>query len=183
MRKGASTVLASPPLPVPGQACYDLGVSLPKLYLETTIPSYLAARRSRDLRLAADQETTEEWWETRRHEYELFTSQVVEVEIGEGEAAMAAARLRLLDNIPRLPAQPEVEELIENLLESGIVPASAAPDAAHIAFAAVHELDFLLTWNCKHINNPHLIRRIERACAERGLACPVICTPEELLPL
>ena len=158
-------------------------MSLPKLYIETTIPSYLTARRSRDLRLAADQESTEEWWETRRHEYEIFTSEVVDVEIGEGEAVMAETRLRVLDGIPRLPAQPEVDELIEHLLASGIVPANAAPDAAHIAFATVHAMDFLLTWNCKHINNPHLIRRIERACGERGLLCPVICTPEELLPL
>ena len=141
-----------------------LRMSLPTLYIETTIPSYLTARRSRDLRLAAYQETTEEWWETRRHEYELFTSEVVEVEAAEGDAAMAEARLRALDGIPRLPAQPEA-------------------DAAHIALSAVHAMDFLLTWNCKHINNPHLVRRIERACAKRGLSCPVICTPEELLPL
>jgi len=158
-------------------------MSLPKLYIETTIPSYLTARRSRDLRLAADQETTEEWWETRRHEYELFTSEVVEVEAAEGDAAMAEARLRALDGIPRLPAQPEVDEVIEHLLGSDLIPANAAADAAHIAFSAVHAMDFLLTWNCKHINNPHLVRRIERACAEHGLNCPVICTPEELLPL
>jgi hypothetical protein len=135
-----------------------------------------------DLLLAADQETTEEWWERRRHEYELFTSEVVEVEAAEGDAAMAEARLRALDGIQRLPAQPEVDEVIEHLLASGVIPANAAADAAHIAFSAVHAMDFLLTWNCKHINNPHLVRRIERACAERGLNCPVICTPEELLP-
>lgn len=158
-------------------------MSLPKLYLETTIPSYLTARRSRDLRLAADQETTEEWWESRRHEYELCTSAVVEVEIAEGDPRMAAARLHALDAIPRLPAQPEIDELIDHLLRSGAIPPTAAPDAAHIAFSAVHAMDFLLTWNCKHINNPHLIRRIERACGERGLNCPVICTPEQLLPL
>jgi hypothetical protein len=158
-------------------------MSRPKLYLETTIPSYLTARRSRDLRLAADQETTQEWWETKRHKYELYTSEVVEVEVGGGETEMVEARLRSLEGIPRLPAQAEVDELIVLLLGSGVIPATAAADAAHIAFAAVHMMDFLLTWNCKHINNPHLVRRIERACAERGLNCPVICTPEELLSL
>lgn len=158
-------------------------MSLPRLYIETTIPSYLSARRSRDLRLAADQESTREWWEKKRHEYELFTSEVVVVEAGEGEKAMVEARLRAIDGIPRLPAQPEVDELIEHLLGSGIVPATAAPDAAHIAFSAVHAMDFLLTWNRKHINDPHLVRRIERACAEAGLVCPVICAPEELMPL
>lgn len=76
-----------------------------------------------------------------------------------------------------------MDERIEHLLRSQIIPANAAPDAAHIAFSAVHAMDFLLTWNCKHINNSHLVRRIERECAERGLACPVICRPEELNPL
>ncbi|HEV7401901.1 MAG TPA: hypothetical protein VGO11_03210 [Chthoniobacteraceae bacterium] len=105
------------------------------------------------------------------------------MEVAGGDATMAEARLRKLDGIPRLPAQPEVDELIKDLLSSGIVPEVATPDASHIAFSAVHAMDFLLTWNCKHINNPHLFRRIERACAARGFSCPVICTPEELLPL
>lgn len=126
-------------------------MSLPKLYLETTIPSYLTARRSRDLRLAADQETTEEWWNTKRQEYELFTSEVVELEATEGNAQMADAPLRALDGIARLPARPEVDELVKHLLVSAIIPPNAAADAAHIALSAVHAMDFLLTWNCKHL--------------------------------
>ena len=153
----------------------------PRIYLETTIPSYLVARRSRDLRLAADQETTEEWWETQRAAYELFTSAEVIEEVAEGDTAMADARLKVLDGIPRLPATDTAVDLAAWLLQSGITPPNAASDALDIAIAAAHAMDFLLPWNCKHINNPHLIRRIERACAERGLACPVICTPEELL--
>jgi len=155
----------------------------PRLYLETTIPSYLVARPSPLVRITADQQTTREWWEQRRGDYELFISQVVEVEAEQGDAEMAQERLRALNGIPRLSATPLVDEMTDHLLGTGIIPASAAPDAAHIAFSAVHVMDFLLTWNCKHINNPHLIRRIERACTERGLACPVICTPEELLPI
>ena len=157
-------------------------MSLPKLYLETTIPSYLTSRRSRDLRLAADQETTEEWWEICRAGYELYTSAVVDLEVAEGNAVFAEALQRALEGIPRLSALPEVDDLILHLLELQIIPAVAAPDAAHIALAAVHGMDFLLR-NCKHINNPHLIRRIEQACRERAFACPVICTPEELLPV
>ena len=95
---------------------------------------------------------------------------------------MSAARLKMLRGI-RLATDEEVAELIDHLLDSGVIPEVAALDAAHIALSAVHGMDFLLTWNCKHINNPHLIRRIERACVERGLVCPVICTPEELLPI
>jgi hypothetical protein len=97
----------------------------PRLYLETTIPSYLVSRRTRDLRLAADQETTEQWWESERHDY----------------------------------------------------------DAAHIGLAAAHGMDFLLTWNCRHINNHHIRARIERACEAVGLVCPDICTPAELMKL
>ena len=155
----------------------------PRLYLETTIPSYLVARRSRDLRLAADQETTTEWWDTKRQEYELFTSEVVVAEVSEGDASMSQARMEILNGILRLPAQPQVDEIIEQLLRDSIIPQNAAADAAHIALSVVHAIDFLLTWNCKHISNPHNFRRIERLCALRGYACPVICTPEQLLPL
>ena len=157
-------------------------MSLPKLYLETTIPSYLTARRSANLRIAADQQTTELWWESERQGYALFTSAVVIAEVSRGDAEMIEARLRTLRDVPRLERTPVVGQLTAELLTRNIVPENAAADAAHIAFAAVHAMDFLLTWNCKHINNPHLIRRIEAVCAERGLACPVICTPEELLP-
>lgn len=155
----------------------------PRLYIETTIPSYLVARRSRDLRLAADQETTTEWWDTKRQEYELFTSEVVVAEVSEGDATMSQARIEILANILRLPALFEADEIIQQLLRDGIIPQNAAADAAHIALSVVHAIDFLLTWNCKHISNPHNFRRIERLCATRGYPCPVICTPEQLLPL
>ena len=156
---------------------------LPKLYLETTIPSYLTARRSRDLRLAADQEATEQWWQTQRHEYELYVSETVHFEVARGEAAMAEARLKTLAGIIVLKTNSEVDALVEELKRDGIIPDAAAADALHIALAAVNGMDFLLTWNCKHINNPNQIRRIERACRTRELVCPVICTPGELLPL
>ncbi|HEV7403475.1 MAG TPA: type II toxin-antitoxin system VapC family toxin [Chthoniobacteraceae bacterium] len=149
--------------------------------METTIPSYLTARPSQDLRRAADQASTLAWWATKRQEYELFASAAVHQEAAKGDPEMAAARLLCLQGIPYLPSPAEADELSEHLLESGIIPEVAMRDATHIALSAVHRMDFLLTWNCKHINNPHIIRRIEKSCAERGLACPVICTPSELL--
>ena len=154
----------------------------PRLYLETTIPSYLVARPSPLVRIAADQQTTREWWDSHRSDYDLFTSAEVIDEVMEGDAVMADARLKVLEEIPRLAATETAAELAEHLLRSGVTPPNAASDAFHIGISAAHAMDFLLTWNCKHINNPHLIRRIERACADRGLACPVICSPEELLP-
>ena len=155
----------------------------PRLYLETTIPSYLVARRSRDLRLAADQETTQQWWETERHDYELFISQAVVFEVSRGDANFATARLDHLREFPLLPRTSEASALITHLLASGIIPAAAADDAAHIGLASAHGMDFLLTWNCRHINNHHIRVRLERACAAFGLVCPDICTPAELMKL
>ncbi|MCE9609443.1 MAG: type II toxin-antitoxin system VapC family toxin [Chthoniobacter sp.] len=156
-------------------------MSLPRLYLETTIPSYLTARRSRDLQLAADQQTTEDWWNQHRQHYECFVSPVVVDEVARGDAAFAAARMAKLTGLPVLSVNDAAQELTVRLLADGIIPAIAADDAAHLGVAAAHAMDFLLTWNCKHINNPHLIRRIERACATVGFACPIICTPAELM--
>ena len=155
----------------------------PRLYLETTIPSYLVARRSRDLRLAADQETTQQWWEAERQDYDLFISQAVVREVSKGDANFAAARLDHLRAFPLLPRTSEASALITHLLASGIIPAVAEDDAAHIGLAAAHGMDFLLTWNCRHINNHHIRARIHRACEAVGLVCPDICTPAELMKL
>lgn len=156
-------------------------MSLPRIYIETTIPSYLCARRSRDLRIAADQETTEEWWATHRRRYELFVSEAVLDEAGAGDAEFAGKRLATLDGLPRLPLNDEAAALATRLLTAEIIPAKAAPDALHLAVAAVHEMDFLLTWNCKHIHNLMLERRIQATCRASGLECPIICTPAELM--
>ena len=156
-------------------------MSLMRLYLETTIPSYLTARRSRDLQLAADQQTTEDWWNHHRQHYECFVSPVVVDEVERGDATFAAVRMAKLAGLTVLPVNDAAQELTERLLAKGIIPTIAADDAAHIGVAAAHAMDFLLTWNCKHINNPHLIRRIERACVATGLTCPIICTPAELM--
>ena len=157
-------------------------MSLPKLYLETTIPSYLTARRSRDLRLAAHQEVTEEWWTDHRHEYDLYISDLVLDEAGDGDSDLAPARIAALAGIPSLDVTEEVDELAARLLAGGLIPAKAAQDAFHVAVSAVHGMDFLLTWNCTHINNVNIIRRMERVCVGAGFACPVICSPDELLP-
>ena len=152
----------------------------PRLYLETTIPSYLVARRSCDLRLAADQETTEEWWSTRRQDFDLFISEAVLREIGRGDAGFATARLAAVRGLPVLGNSPLAARVTKQLLAEGIIPSSAVDDATHLGLAAAHQMDFLLTWNCRHINNPVLERRIERVCADCGTTCPVICTPAEL---
>ena len=153
----------------------------PRLYLETTIPSYLVARPSRDVRLAADQLATHEWWDERRHDYELFTSQTVLDEAMRGDPAFAAARRAQLAGVTLLSNLPEAAELAKRLLRDGIIPAVATDDATHIALAPAHGMEYLLTWNCKHINNHRIRSRIEQACEAAGLLCPDICTPAELM--
>jgi hypothetical protein len=153
----------------------------PRVYLETTIPSYLVGRPSRDLRLAADQQATLEWWEQRRHHFELFISQFVIAEASRGDPLLVAARLEKLRDIPIIGFSPAGEQLAQRLLEERIIPAVAAIDAAHIGYAAANGADYLLTWNCSHINNLALLRKIERVCVECGLACPVVGTPAELM--
>lgn len=153
---------------------------MPTVYLETTIPSYLTARPSRDLVFAAHQEVTREWWQTRRKAYELFVSQTVLDEAGSGDPEAAADRLSVLAGIPLLEATEEAIRLAARLVQDVPMPPNTAVDALHVALATVHGMDYLLTWNCAHIANARLRPMIESVCAAAGRVCPVICTPLEL---
>ena len=154
---------------------------MPKLYLETTIPSYLASRPSRDLIVAGHQQITREWWEKQRNRFDIYISQFVLDEAKAGDPKAAHDRMKAIRDLPLLDITPEVEALAFSLLESRVIPRRAATDAAHIAVAAVHGMDFLMTWNCVHIANAAIAKAVERVCRQHGLDCPVICTPEELL--
>lgn len=153
----------------------------PKVYLETSVLSYLAARPNRDLIRAANQQITREWWELRRPDFELFISQIVIKEISAGDPDAAAKRLGFVEKIPILDIEPRVESLAETLCRNLHLPARAALDSLHIALAVFNGMDFLLSWNCKHIANAQLLRRIEELCQLEGHKMPVVCTPPELL--
>ena len=153
----------------------------PRLYLETTIPSYLVARPSRDAIMHGQQAATRQWWEDRRSSYEVFVSEFVDLEAARGEVEMAAARAAAMQGLPRLAVTEAALELAAEILRTGLVPAKAAVDASHIAVASVHRMDILLTWNCTHIHNIAISRQIERLCARAGWPCPTICTPFDLL--
>ena len=127
-----------------------------KVYIETTIVSYLTARPSRDLILAAHQQITIEWWENRRADFDLYTSQFVIHESSAGEAAMTQKRLDALDGIALLAVSQEALDLARSLVEKGPIPEKAKVDALHIAVAASNGMDYLLTWNCKHIANAEM---------------------------
>ena len=152
-----------------------------RVYLETTIPSYLTAWVSRDLVMAAHQQITREWWETRRHEFEMFVSQFVIDEVGLGAPDAARRRLDVLIDTPLLGPSEDVYTLADALMKRVPLPANAAADSLHIAIATVNGMDYILTWNCTHIANAALRGSIEMVCRERGYEPPVICTPEELL--
>ena len=151
------------------------------VYIETTIPSYYTGRPPRDIVLAARQQLTIEWWDLHSAEYEIFSSQVVLDETRRGDPEAAAKREEFLMAIPLLDISERVIEVAEDLIVSGIIPKKASDDAYHIACAAVHRIDYLLTWNCAHIANPHNRRRIRQQLAGHGIDMPVICTPEELI--
>ena len=152
-----------------------------RVYLETTIPSYLTAWPSRDLVIAGHQQMTEVWWRTRRDEFEICISQFVLDEASAGDAEAAQERLAILKPLPLLDISEAVLELASAILQSGIIPAKAAQDAAHIAISAVHGIDFLLTWNCAHIANAQIVKKVQAICTQHGFPCPLICTPEELM--
>lgn len=153
----------------------------PKLYVETSIVSYLTARPSRDLITAARQEITREWWKTRRPGFQLFTSEFVIEEAAEGDKSAAAQRLDTLKDIPEVELKDEAEPLAERLLTEGPLPAKAALDALHIAVSATSGMDYLLTWNLKHIANAAMRNKIEEICRSSGHEPPIMCTPEELM--
>jgi hypothetical protein len=151
-----------------------------RLYMETTIPSYLTSRPSRDLIIAGHQQVTKEWWEKRRDAFEIYISQLVIDEASAGDPGAARERMRIVRDLAMLDITPEVGHLASAILASGILPRKAATDAAHIAIAAVHGMDFLLTWNCVHIANAIICKAVANICREYGWESPVICTPEEL---
>ena len=152
-----------------------------RLYLETTVPSYLTSRPSRDLIIAGHQQITREWWDQRRPDFQIYISQLVLDEAAAGDPIAARERLRVLQPLPLLDITPEVAELASAILGSGKIPRRAAADAAHIAIAAVHRMEFLVTWNCVHIANAAILKSLAAICQAHACECPVICTPEELL--
>jgi len=153
----------------------------PSVYIETSVISHLTARPSRDVAVAAYQEITREWWRVARDRFALFVSELVVAEAGTGDPDAARARLETIETLPRLGATAKATELARHLLDLGAVPEEAGDDAAHIAIAVANGVDFLVTWNFRHIANATMRSRIEDVCRRSSYAPPVICTPNELL--
>jgi predicted nucleic acid-binding protein len=142
------------------------------VYVETSIVSYLAA---------AWQQLSAQWWDRARPRYDLFISELVVVEASRGDSEVAARRLKYLDRIPVLRVDERIAALADRLITDGAMPPSAEADALHVAPAAAHGLDYLLTWNCRHIDNAELRPLVRSVCTAAGYRCPEVCTPLELL--
>jgi hypothetical protein len=153
----------------------------PTLYLETTVIGHLTSWPSSLLQTAAIQQATREWWDDHRHNYDLFVSRFVVDECAAGDSTAAADRLEQIKGIPLLDVTDDVTDLADALLIHVPLPQKAQVDALHVALAGVHGVQYLLTWNCKHIANAVLRPNIERVCRDCGLEPPVICTPHELM--
>lgn len=153
----------------------------PKVYIETTVISYLTSRPSRDLRLAAHQQATQDWWQDRKSAFALYASQLVIQEASRGDEEAAKLRTDKLRNVLLLDATSEALSLAETILENKLIPQNVAEDTAHIAIATTNAMDYLLTWNPKHIANATVRGKVEALCRSEGYEPPIICTPEELM--
>ncbi len=151
------------------------------VYVETTVISYLTARISPDLVTAAHQQITLDWWGARRHAFTLYVSELVHQEARAGNQEAAERRREALRDLPSLALTPAVHALAARLLREAVVPAAEEADAVHIAVTAAHGIDYLMTWNLRHIANAQIKWRIERTCLAAGYIAPVVCTPEQLM--
>lgn len=151
------------------------------VYRETSFISYLVARPSRDVVVAGHQQTTQDWWADRRSEFGCSVSQVVIDDASLGDPAEVQKRLAIINDLPTLDVTDDAKALTKAIMAAGMLPPHAFPDAAHVAVSAVHAVDYLLTWNCKHLANAQIARRIAVVCEKVNHKMPIICTPEELM--
>jgi predicted nucleic acid-binding protein len=151
------------------------------VYIETSILGYLTARSTDNLIMAANIKLTQDWWDIHRHSFTLYTSEIVEDEAARGDAAIATQRLNLLQSLIFLDLTEEAIELGQQYLQRSNLPPKASNDSLHMALATVYGLDYLLTWNCKHMANAQIQRKLSQISFELGYELPIICTPYELM--
>lgn len=152
-----------------------------RVYIETSVASYLTARPSRDLVVAAHQELTVEWWTNHRRRFDLYISDIVLREAAQGDPLAAAKRLAVLEGIDVLALDDSARELARLFVERRLIPEKAVEDAFHVAVATTQGMNFVLTWNCRHIANAEVTGRIEALCLELGYWMPTLCTPLQIM--
>lgn len=153
----------------------------PTVYIETTVISYLTARPSRDLIIAAHQQITHEWWDMALPHFEAFISPIVLEEISRGDEQAAKLRLESVSSFLLLEVLPEVRDLAESYFSAIEIPEKARADSYHLALATWHGMDFMVSWNCTHIVSGRVKKIIEEINSTYGIRTPIVCTPEELM--
>lgn len=150
------------------------------VYIETTIPSFYFDVRS-EPEMIARREWTRRWWEKARDEHELVTSAAVVEELSRGDFPAREDSLRLIEDLPLVPVEPEVTEIVQTYIARKVMPDNPIGDALHLALASFYRCDFLLTWNCRHLANANKFEHIRRINVLLGLFVPALVTPLELL--
>jgi len=151
------------------------------IYIETSVISVLTARLSSNVLSLSRQMLTRQWWAEHRSSYDLFVSQFVHDEAARGDSDAARQRIEILDGLSTLEITPEVFDIATELISSGILPEQARLDALHISISSYYGVEYLLTWNCKHIANAHTLPAVYRKLEELGLRAPFVCTIEEMM--
>ena len=153
----------------------------PKVYVETTVVSDATALPARDVVQLGRQVVTRDWWATAGERFDLYSSKVVDREIRMGDPEAARRRVDAMRGQPELEVGPLEVELAQKLIDGKAVPKEYPDDALHIAVAAIHGMDYLVSWNFKHITNGQTIPLVAKICRDVGYECPCICTPQMLL--
>jgi len=151
------------------------------IYLETTVVSYYTSKPSRDIIVLAHQEITRQWWPMAMKRYSVFISEIVVEEASLGDTEAAKRRLEELKDFPHLELNKKIEEIAQIYMDKLDIPEKSIRDAAHLAVASVHNIDYLVTWNCAHLANGEIIKKLMKINESFGIYTPIICTPEELM--
>jgi hypothetical protein len=154
----------------------------PRVYVETTIVSYLTAKESRDPIVRGHQTETVKRWTLAPDEFELVVSVFVRDEANQGDPSCAAKRIASIDNLNHLKVTTDAEQFAEALVQEGVIPPTSSEDALHIAIAVTHGVPYLVTWNCRHIANANMRQKYEDSCRAHGYRPTILCTPSELMP-
>ena len=151
-----------------------------RVYIETSIPSFYHETRT-EPEMVAQRIWTRQWWDGRRDEYEVVTSEAVLDELGAGDYPTKTQILSLVSSLPVLPVEPAIAEIVEAYIVHQVMPQDPLGDALHLALTSYHRCDFLLTWNCNHLANANKFNHIKRINTLLGLFVPMLITPLEML--
>ncbi len=151
------------------------------VYIDTAVVSFLVARPPAGTMAHQWHVWTEDWWRRRLPYFECSISGEVLLEAAEGDPEMSRQRLQALSTLTVLRRTPAVDALAEVFLSAGPLPPKAKADAVHLAFASVYKINYLLTWNCKHLANAVIQSRLQPVAERRGYRLPIVCTPLQLM--